>query len=212
MRVVYLHGFASGPSSRKARHFSEKLRQCGKTVEALDLAPDFEHLTITSQLDVMENAIQNEPVVLIGSSMGGYLAALYAVYHPEVERLALLAPAFDVYQLLRRELGPKKLEHWRKNGSVPIFHYGSGRKVPLGYQLLEDAGKYPPFPEFSQPCLILHGVNDVVVPFENSAQFASRHSNVTLVSFDSNHELTDVLDEIWKSAGSFLAGDDTQSV
>src|SRR5690348_17748458 len=55
----------------------------------------FEHLTISGQLGVLERTLQNEPVRLIGSSMGGYLAALYAARHPEVDRLVLLAPALD---------------------------------------------------------------------------------------------------------------------
>jgi predicted esterase YcpF (UPF0227 family) len=71
MRTIYLHGFASSPASRKARYFVEKLAGRGITVEALELAPDFEHLTITSQLAVVEKTSHGDPVVLIGSSMGG---------------------------------------------------------------------------------------------------------------------------------------------
>jgi pimeloyl-ACP methyl ester carboxylesterase len=204
MRVIYLHGFASSPASRKARHFLKKLGARGIMAEALDLAPDFEHVTISSQLSVMENAIKGEPAVLIGSSMGGYLAALYAAEHPEVRKLILLAPAFDFYQLWASALGPEKLEHWREKGSVAVFHYGMGGEAPLGYEILADARKYPPFPEFTQPCLILHGRKDSVVPFENSARYAENNPNVTLISLNSDHELTDALDDIWEAASTFL--------
>jgi pimeloyl-ACP methyl ester carboxylesterase len=81
MRAIYLHGFASSPASRKARFFVEKLAGHGLALEALDLAPDFEHLTISGQLAVIEKASGNDAVILIGSSLGGYLAALYASRH-----------------------------------------------------------------------------------------------------------------------------------
>lgn len=211
MRVIYLHGFASSPASRKARHFVEKLAQKGIAVEALDLAPDFSNLTISSQLSVIENAVNNQPVALIGSSMGGYLAALYAERHPEVGCLVLLAPAFDFYTLWAQELGFKALDEWRENGTISVFHYGTGRYVALNYLLMEDAKQYQSYPDFSQPCLLLHGLKDAVVPFENSARFAAMHSNVSLVPVDSGHELTDVLDEIWNSSSTFLLGTCTQA-
>ena len=209
MRVVYLHGFASTSASRKARLFNGRLAAHGILVEALDLAPDFEHLTISGQLAIIDEAVNNEPVILIGSSLGGYLAALFAADHPEVQRLILLAPAFDFFDLWTKEIGPAKLQDWRESGFISVFHYGMGREAKLGYQLIQDAGKYPPFPDFSQPCLLLHGLKDLVVPFEKSARFADMHTNVTLISFDSGHELTDVLDEIWKATSIFLLGADT---
>src|SRR4051812_186763 len=94
-RIIYLHGFASSPASGKARYFAQLLRDAGAAVEipVLDEG-DFEHLTLSGQLGVIERAAPGEPVSLIGSSMGGYLAALYAERHPEVSRLVLLAPAF----------------------------------------------------------------------------------------------------------------------
>ena len=204
MRVIYLHGFASSPASRKARLFLENLKSRGLEAEALTLAPDFERLTISGQLAVIDSAVHGDPATLIGSSLGGYLAALYASRHPEIDRLILLAPAFDFHRLWTQKLGPDKLQEWRENGTIPVFNYGLGREAQLGYQLLRDAEQYPPFPEFSQPCLVLHGLNDDVVPFANSAWFAAKHLNVKLVACDSGHELTDVLDEIWKNSSSFL--------
>src|SRR5271166_4623037 len=92
---VYIHGFASGPASRKAEGFREALdaRRIAVEIPVMDQR-DFEHLTISGQLGVLEDTIQKRPVFLIGSSMGGYLASLYAAAHPEVVRLVLLAPAF----------------------------------------------------------------------------------------------------------------------
>ena len=50
-RIVYLHGFASGPASSKARYFKEHLETAGARVDVPDLAAgDFEHLTISGQI------------------------------------------------------------------------------------------------------------------------------------------------------------------
>jgi uncharacterized protein len=52
LRVLYLHGFASGPGSRKAGFFAAKLRELAFSVEVPDLAEGrFEHLTISRQLN-----------------------------------------------------------------------------------------------------------------------------------------------------------------
>lgn len=168
----------------------------------------FRSLTITGQLKVIENlatrSARNRPLALIGSSLGGYLAALYAARHPEVDRVVLLAPAFRFCELWTQELGPERLALWRENGSMPIFHYAEGREVPIGYQLMEDAARYEPFPAFLQPGLIFHGTRDPVVPVQYSTAFAEAHENVRLVGLDSGHELTDVLEEIWPNVRHFL--------
>src|SRR5437899_8000134 len=94
--IVYLHGFASGPQSSKAQFFRRKFAERGVTLRIPQLDEgDFEGLTISGQLGVIERAAAAAPVSLIGSSLGGYLGALYAARHPEVEWLVLLAPAFQ---------------------------------------------------------------------------------------------------------------------
>jgi pimeloyl-ACP methyl ester carboxylesterase len=206
MRFLYLHGFASSAASRKARFFSDKLHERGIRLECLDLAPDFENLTISGQLAVLDKAARGEQVALIGSSLGGYLAALYAAKHPDsVKRLVLLAPAFEFYQLWEKELGPVKLREWREKRTMPVYHFGQGRQASVGFQLMEDAVRYPGFPDFRQPCLLLHGLGDEAVPFESSARFVAKHlDHAQLIPLDSGHELTDVLNEIWKASEHFL--------
>jgi hypothetical protein len=205
-RVLYLHGFASTPASRKARFFAEKLAALGFAVEIPDLAEgDFKRLTITKQLALIERLGCGERVIVIGSSLGGYLAALYAARHPEVERLILLAPALRFHRLWTQEFGPERLRLWREKGSISVFHYGAGSNQLIGYQLMEDAGRFEPDPEFSQPCLLFHGAQDPLVPIAQSAEFAAAHPNVRLIGLHSGHELTDVLDKIWEESEKFLA-------
>lgn len=206
-RVLYLHGFASGPSSSKARYFRERLRSAGIEVEIPDLAAgDFEHLTLTGQLRVIERSAEAGVVSLVGSSMGGYLAALYAARHPEVARVVLMAPAFDFARRWAEYLGPEKVAEWRRTGALEVFHYAENRNCKLAYTLLEDAARYEPFPDFHQPALIFHGAHDDVVPAAYSRQFAATHANARLEVLDSGHELLNVLEYMGPRVVEFLAG------
>jgi uncharacterized protein len=205
MRVLYLHGFASSPGSHKAQFFATRLASCGISLEIPQLDEgDFERLTITRQLSALERLLRREPASLIGSSLGGYLAALYAAHHPEIHRLVLLAPAFDFHRLWVTSLGPERLALWRDTGVMPVFHYGAAREMPLAFEFMNDAARFPPFPHFHQPALLFHGARDPVVPIEHSALFAAAHPHVRLFRLDSGHELTDVLDEIWRESQAFL--------
>src|SRR5258708_440133 len=176
-RIVYLHGFASSPASKKARFFAERLRDAGASVEIPDLTEnDFERLTVTAQLQVIERTAGGEPVSLLGSSMGGYLAALHAERHPEIARVVLLAPAFCFARGWEQRMGAAALADWRDGGTVQVWHYGENRTRKLGYGLLEDARKYPDYPDFRQPALLFHGARDDVVPARFSEEFAAAHS------------------------------------
>jgi hypothetical protein len=208
-RIIYLHGFASGPSSRKAQFFRECFEREGVAVEvpALD-GGNFEGLTLTGQLDVVARAARGEPVWLIGSSMGGYLAALYAARHPEVEKAVLLAPGFAFAKRWPEVIGVEAFEEWKRNGVTQVFHYGENRLARLGFQLHEDALRYEDYPVVPQPALIFHGYHDEVLPYQTSETFARSRSNVVLHILNTGHEMIDVLEPIWQSTRRFLLGRD----
>ena len=197
---VYIHGFASSPRSHVRRRDFAKLfaaRNIPLQIPAMDQA-DFEHLTISGQMRVMENTIHGQPAVLIGSSLGGYLAALYAATRPEVYRLVLLAPAFGFAERWNRRIGEPKPAY------LDVFHYGENRMRRVHYGLIEDALQYPAAPGFMQPACIFHGALDDVVPIEYSRSFAAAHPNARLTELDSDHELLNVLAHIIDEAVPFL--------
>jgi uncharacterized protein len=204
-KLVYLHGFASSPQSGKAQFFRKRFAEKGLGLEIPQLdGGDFTHLTVTGQLQVVNATVAGQPTILFGSSLGGYLAALYAARHANIEKLVLLAPAFQLPSRWRERYPPEELERWQRLGSIPVFHYGYNREIPLGYQFMEDSRNYEDEPEFAQPALVLHGSHDPVVPASISIGYAARHPNVTLRLFDSGHELTNVLEDLWAETSLFL--------
>jgi uncharacterized protein len=204
-RVLYLHGFASSPASRKAQIFRKRFAEAGVELEIPALEEgSFRDLTISGQLRVVERTLVGEPAHLIGSSMGGYLAALYASRHPEIRRLVLMAPAFGFARRWAAALGEMALEEWRTRGALDVYHYAAGGPTPLGWGLMDDALRYEDAPRLEQPALIWHGLQDDVVPVEASRQFVARNVHSRLAEVASNHELTDVAAQIAEDAVKFL--------
>jgi pimeloyl-ACP methyl ester carboxylesterase len=206
LRIIYLHGFASGPGSRKAQVFRARFEESGVAVSVPRLdAGFFFGLTISGQFEILTREAKGEPVVLMGSSMGGYLAALYAARHQEVEKLVLLAPAFGFQNRWPGMLGEEKYSAWEETGELEIFHYGDQAPRKVGWQLAADAQNWEPVPDVKQPTLLFHGTNDTTVPIAGSEAYAATHPNVTLETFDAGHELTEVIDEMWRHTVRFLA-------
>ena len=211
-QVLYLHGFASGPSSTKANFFSARFGEIGVETTVPDLnEDDFEGLHITRELELIEQVSRKiNPALVMGSSHGGYLAALHACRHPELApALLLIAPGFGFPGRWDDKLGKQRLAKWKRTGSMPYFHYGAHCFKQVGYQFYEDAQQYDPFPEVKQPTLIFHGKADEAVGAELSEQFAAGKSNVELHLLDSDHALTDVMDEMWRETARFYAGIET---
>lgn len=198
MRTIYLHGFASGPSSSKARYFRERFAEAGVELETPDLAEgNFEALTVSGQLRVVEKLAAGEPVRLIGSSMGGYLASLYAARHPETDAVVLMAPAFGFARRWPLSLGEDRMRKWRQTGKLPVYHYGEDRLSTVGFQLIEDGAQYEDYPAVTQPSLVFHGRQDEVVPSQFSVEFAERNPAAQLYILESDHQLLNVLDFMW---------------
>ena len=205
MNLIYLHGFASGPQSNKAQFFRRRFEELGIAMQVPDLNEgNFERLTISGQLRVIDRIAGGDDVRLMGSSMGGYLGALYAARHPEVTKLVLLAPAFGFARRWPLMLGEEKVAAWRRTGWLPVYHYGDKMERRVGYELLEDARLYEDYPDISQPALVFHGRQDDVVPVEYSEEFAARHPRVTLRVMESGHELINVLEEMWAGIAVYI--------
>ena len=101
--LLYLHGFGSGPGSQKARHLAARFAAAGVHLEVPDLTPGedgFERSSPSSMLAEAERALARgtPPHGIVGSSLGGYLAAMAAGRDPTIGRLVLLAPAFRLFE------------------------------------------------------------------------------------------------------------------
>jgi uncharacterized protein len=217
MHIFYLHGFASSARSSKAQWLAGHLAAHGLSLHCPDLnEPDFSSLTITRMIDRIDSellALPPAPVVLIGSSLGGFVAVQLAArgrpgtIHP-VDRMILLAPALDFPEDCVRTLGADGIARWRATNRLDVFHYAHGGTRPLGFALYEDAQRYDTFTTaVDVPILIFQGRADESVDPEMVRRFARSRPNVTLRLLDDGHQLLGSLDVMWREIAATLGLD-----
>ena len=208
MRHLYLHGFASGPDSKKGVAFAEHFAARGVPIERLDLrVPSFEHLRLSAMIDTVRAAIggPGERAVVLGSSLGGLTAARVAERDPRVVALVLLAPAFQLAERWRATYGAA-FDDWRRTGWHEVLDHTTGRPARVDFGFVEEAAALDVgLPDVRVPTLILHGTADDVVPVEHSRRFAAGRPHVRLVELPDGHELIASLPTLLAETERFLA-------
>jgi len=88
--LYYIHGYQSEPNSTKGTLFKEKLNAI--PIKYRDCKP--EQLKISDAIKKIKKQIQNDNnAIIIGSSLGGLLAAKTALENQNIKKLILLNPA-----------------------------------------------------------------------------------------------------------------------
>ncbi len=207
MKYLYLHGFASSPNSYKAQFMRRRFTDIGLTLHIPDLnLTDFSTVTLSDQLAYLDRTYldNSEPLVVIGSSLGGFLAVQLAAQKTQVQKLVLFAPAFGFSQRISKALGEENVTKWQQEDVREFYHYGLKRNVNLHFNFFTDAQKYSEENlTRSLPILIFHGLHDDVVPASLSEEFAQRRSQVTLKLLDDDHALGKDLESIWQDIKHF---------
>lgn len=104
-RLLYLHGFLSGPASRKAQDLRERMRQRG-----LGDAFVCPQLPVSPKAAIaLAESLLVPGTTVAGSSLGGYYATWLCEQHPGLVRGAVLInPAVIAHVSLEPYLGPQK--------------------------------------------------------------------------------------------------------
>lgn len=214
MRLFYIHGFASSPQSSKAQFLAGKLAAHDVPLECPDFnQPDFSTLTISRMLQQLEGRIASLPpgeIVLIGSSLGGFVAieaARRQANHARqpISRLVLLAPAVELEWERWSEIGPGGIDRWRQTGDIEVFHYADNQQRRLNFSFYEDAAQYnAAAARLDLPIFILQGRLDDTVDPAGVERFAQAQPDAILHLLDDGHQLKDSLDFIWQETARAL--------
>ncbi|MHB1950942.1 MAG: alpha/beta hydrolase [Acidiferrobacteraceae bacterium] len=182
--AVFLHGFRSDIRGHKASCLADHAAQRGRPWLAFDLrghgnsdgdaaAPLVSSLL--ADLDVVLARLAPRPVMLIGSSLGGWLAVRAAERHrAQVQALLLIAPAFNFIRQHFGTLPRAEQEQWEQSGIGRFDDPYSGDSYLLRHSVLVDSDQHDVFADrsgFSCPIVILHGDRDEQVPLAQSRRF-----------------------------------------
>ena len=210
-RVVFCGGFRSDMSGSKALALDHHCAAMGRAFTRFDYrghgesSGEFTGGTIglwrDDALAVLDNAAGG-PVVLVGSSMGAWIAVLAALARPErVNGLVLVAPAVDFTETLVWDRMPEAVQRklrrdgvWRRpSGYADVPDEITMRLIEEGRDHLLLGGPIA----FDGPVRILHGLADESVPWEHGVRTAQALSSddvtVTLVK-DAEHRLSGPVD------------------
>ena len=209
--AIYLHGFASSPASSKAGRFEAELARHGVTFSCPDFnQPAFESLTVTRMLDQTREAVEaavGDRVALVGSSLGAFVAVHAAAGDTtgRIDRLVLLAPAFDFGGNRLRQMGEHGIEEWRRQGHLRVLHYAWNEERDVGFALYEDAARYDAFGlALDLPMLVIQGRQDASVDPAMVERWATGRPTVDLRLVDDGHQLGESLDLIWQESAAFF--------
>lgn len=194
--VRYLHGFGSGPKTEKGNDLGQRLAGACASYAIPDLeGGDFTGMTMDSlRARALAACPRDGRVVLVGSSMGGYLAAWIAASRalPNLAGLVLIAPALGFTARWTELLGAEGVAAWRRDGSRPFFHYGQQREVPLGVAFLDSCAEVPAVPGAAGvPCAIVHGRGDETVDHRASIRYAEANPAVELHLMQGDHRIAE---------------------
>lgn len=199
MDYIYLHGFASGPGSYKGQWLTSRFQQQQLCLALPDLNQgDFYHLTLTRQIHQIGKLMAG-PTTLIGSSLGGLVAAWVSQHYLQVERLVLLAPAFRFLEQWLPKLTPDQRHQWQYGPGLSVYHYGLQQQTRLGHGFLTDLQQYSDT-QLTRPVPthILHGRWDEVIALSSSQQYASQRPWVTLETLETDHAMASAMESIWQ--------------
>ncbi len=159
-KIYFSHGKESGPYGRKITAMIKIAESLKINYESIDYTksknPEERIYTLLNSITKT-----NENIILVGSSMGGYVSANVAE-KIKPKGLFLMAPAFYLGAYKKQEYNLKEIE-----------------------------------------TLIIHGLQDDIVPAENSLKFA-KNNLCKLYYINDNHSLSNSVKEIEKYFLEFL--------
>jgi putative redox protein len=200
--AILCHGMESDKNSEKLIFLARKLAEEGILALRFDFAyvgassGKFEDITYSGEVADLKAAYEvvqdRQPgrTAVLGSSMGGTVALLFAAAEPSVAALVTVAAPVHPENFPRRVLTAAELQTWRNRG----FTFFNGQR--LNVSLLEDLERLN-VPESARrvscPVLILHGDADEVVPVKEAFELHDCLSGPKRLSIlnGTDHRLSD---------------------
>lgn len=204
--VMFLGGFLSDMTGTKATHLDAWATRTGRTFTRFDYfahgqsSGDWADATISrwreDALAVLDQATDG-PQIVVGSSLGGWIALLAALARPDrVKALVLIAPATDFTETLMWEQFPLHVREAIERDGQWMAPSAHGAPYAITKTLIEDGRTWSilnaPIP-VTCPVRILQGHGDRDVPWTHAVRTmeALQSADVTLhLSKSGDHGLS----------------------
>jgi pimeloyl-ACP methyl ester carboxylesterase len=126
---------------------------------------------------VLENIRNGPPITIVGNSFGGWIAWMMAQECSAVEKLILIAPAFDAIGVRAREIPAERRTRWRETGWMPWDDEPAHKDWPLSWKWVEESEAYwkTSFDRLRPvKTAIVHGLQDTVILPNVSSEFVEQ--------------------------------------
>ncbi len=175
--AILCHGMESSKESEKLIALGRALAENGMRTLRFDFAGcgesggQFDEIAYSGEVEDLKAAFnflqrQNASKIgLLGSSMGGTVALLFAAREKSVKALVTIAAPAHPEKITQTLLTPKEVLNWRQTGFI-TYH---GRRINVSF--LDDVQKLD-VPQAAKtvscPALIIHGDRDQTVPVDEA--------------------------------------------
>ena len=205
--VMFLGGYRSDMTGTKAVYLEEQCRARGQGYLRFDYSGHgqsegkFEDGTIgdwfNDALDILDHIVKAGPVVLVGSSMGGWIALLVALERPGVvQGLVGIAAAPDFTEDLYALLDEKGRAELERTGRAIIPNDYSDEPYTFTKKFYEDAKKYMVLTKKHRvdfPMRLVQGMLDKDVPWQTAMKIQKNFEGADIdIAFveDGGHRLS----------------------
>lgn len=179
--LVYLHGLMSSRKSDKGKAILSYAKKNGLGFLSLDYTAhgqsdgdktEFRVGTCLNDiLSVIDLELKEKQIILVGSSLGGWLTLLLAESKKsQIKGIMTLAVAADFTKLVWERMFNDEVRALLKSGKV----LGPSEETKghcFTYQMFEEADQHCLLHRciaYNGPCLLVHGDKDEVIPYKNS--------------------------------------------
>ena len=207
--ILYIHGYSDSMKESKSMKMEQIAKNAKIDLVKLDLyghgesSGELKYMTMDDWYNcckiIIEKIINptNKKIILIGSSLGGWLSYILAEeLKNKILAVISVAGAIDFFTQV---IEPLIKEENKDKEFVYEMVYDSG--VPSGdfvsRKLIESSRKYNMLNKdkinINCKIRIIHGLNDPVVPFQNSIEFAKKVESKDVKLYlekNMNHDLT----------------------
>ncbi len=116
-------------------------------------------------------------LTIVGNSLGGWIAWLMAQEFQEIERLILIAPAFNMMGVRARSISDARRQAWHTSGKMPWDDEPAHKDWPLSWKWVEESEAYwkTSFDRLRPVnTTILHGLQDTAILPSGSSEFVEQ--------------------------------------